>query len=39
LIDQKKGLIIIMWDGNDGLGAPVPVNTAFPSLSLSVRVE
>ena len=36
LIDQKEGLIIIMWDGNDGLGTPVPVNTAFP-ITFSFR--
>ena len=36
LIDQKKGLIVIVWDGLNGLGVPVPVNTAFP-ITFSFR--
>ena len=36
LINQLKGIINIVWDGKDGLGAPVPANTTFP-ITFSFR--
>jgi hypothetical protein len=36
LINQVKGIINIVWDGKDGLGAAVPPNTTFP-ITFSFR--
>ena len=36
LINQPQGIISILWDGLDGLGVPVPLNTAVP-ITFSFR--
>ncbi|MBC7829562.1 MAG: T9SS type A sorting domain-containing protein [Chitinophagaceae bacterium] len=36
LISQPQGIISVAWDGLDGLGVPVPVNTSLP-ITFSFR--
>lgn len=36
LINQPQGIISMLWDGLDGLGVPVPLNTSLP-ITFSFR--